>query len=138
MLQVGDVARGPLWPEIVEIKKCESIQGSFYRIEAFGKDTSKYYQAIILPEQISAIEVLNQPNESGTVSAEEIWSYLLYRELLIDQKFSKSRVLGNKNHPFTAPNRGGLWQNAASPDRSLLACRRPRCRKNHHGWNAHS
>ncbi|WP_284035624.1 helicase-related protein [Neobacillus sp. 114] len=97
MLQVGDVVRGPLWPELVEIKKVESIQGSFYRVEAFGKETSKYYQAMILPDQLSSIEILNQLNEKKRLSTEELWSYLLYQELVIDQKFSRSRALGNKN-----------------------------------------
>jgi len=41
MLQAGDIVRGPLWPEVVEIKKCEVIQERFYRVEAYGKDTSK-------------------------------------------------------------------------------------------------
>lgn len=97
MLQVGDVVKGPLWPEVVEIKKYESIQDSFYRIEAFGRDTYKYYQAMILPEQLSSIEILNESQDSMTFSGEEVRNYLLFQELIIDQKFSKSRALGNKN-----------------------------------------
>jgi superfamily II DNA or RNA helicase len=97
MLHVGDVVKGSLWPEIVEIKKYESIQDSFYLVEAVGRDTNKYYQTMILPEQLSSIEVLNQSSDHTTFFDEEIRNYLLFQELMIDQRFSKSRALGNKN-----------------------------------------
>ncbi|MEH7163490.1 DEAD/DEAH box helicase [Priestia megaterium] len=97
MLQIGDIVRGPLWPEVVEIKRCESIQASFYRVEAYGKDTSKYYQVMILPDQLSSIEIMNQSNGNHRFSAEELRQYLLYWEFMIDRKFSKSRALGNQN-----------------------------------------
>ncbi|GGE54798.1 DEAD/DEAH box helicase [Priestia taiwanensis] len=96
MLQVGDVVKGPLWPEIVEIKKCEDIQGSMYRVEAFGKDSNQYYQVIVLPEQLQSIERLNA-SQKRYLSPNQLQRYMLYKELLIDRKFSKSRALGNKN-----------------------------------------
>ncbi|OOE04646.1 helicase [Anoxybacillus kestanbolensis] len=97
MLQAGDIVRGPLWPEVVEIKKCEVIQEHFYRVEAYGKDTSKYYQVIILPEQLSSIEVISASNHKRTFSPEDLRQYLLYWEFIVDKKFSKVRALGNKN-----------------------------------------
>ncbi|WP_242261889.1 DEAD/DEAH box helicase [Bacillus cereus group sp. BfR-BA-01453] len=97
MLEVGDIVKGSLWPEIVEIKKCEDIQGSFYRVEAYGKDSNQYYQVIMLPEQLQSIEKLNDLAGKTLLSPKQLKRYMLYRELLIDRKFSKSRALGNKN-----------------------------------------
>ncbi|PFA22239.1 helicase [Bacillus cereus] len=97
MLEVGDIVKGPLWPEIVEIKRCEDIQGSFYRVEAYGKDSNKYYQVIVLPEQLQSIEKSNASPEKLLLSPKQLQRYMLYQELLIDRKFSKSRALGNKN-----------------------------------------
>ena len=37
MLKVDDIVRGSLWPEVVEIKKCEVIQERFYRVEALER-----------------------------------------------------------------------------------------------------
>lgn len=97
MLEVGDIVKGSLWPEVVEIKKCEDIQGSFYRVEAYGKDSTQYYQVIMLPEQLQSIEKLNDLAGQTLLSPKQLQRYMLYRELLIDRKFSKSRALGNKN-----------------------------------------
>ncbi|MEI5876201.1 DEAD/DEAH box helicase [Bacillus paranthracis] len=97
MLEVGDIVKGALWPEVVEIKKCEDIQGSFYRVEAYGKDSNQYYQVIMLPEQLQSIEKLNDLAGKTLFSPKQLQRYMLYRELLIDRKFSKSRALGNKN-----------------------------------------
>ncbi|WP_026590662.1 DEAD/DEAH box helicase [Bacillus sp. UNC437CL72CviS29] len=97
MLEVGDIVKGPLWPEIVEVKRCEDIHGSLYRVEAYGKDSNKYYQVIVLPEQLQSIEKLNASPEKLLLSPKQLQRYMLYQEFLIDRKFSKSRALGNKN-----------------------------------------
>lgn len=65
MIQVGDIVKGPLWPEVVEIKNCTMIQNQFYQVEAYGKNTSKYYQVIILPEQLTNIEIINTSNKKN-------------------------------------------------------------------------
>ncbi|MGR5988714.1 hypothetical protein ACT7CT_24940 [Bacillus sanguinis] len=81
MLEVGDIVKGSLWPEIVEIKKCEDIQGSFYRVEAYGKDSNQYYQVIMLPEQLQSIEKLNDLAGETLLSPKQLQRYMLYREL---------------------------------------------------------
>ncbi|UOY92507.1 DEAD/DEAH box helicase [Ectobacillus sp. JY-23] len=96
MLEVGDIVRGPLWPEAVEVKKCEDMQGSFYRVEAYGRDSNTYYQVIVLPQQLESIEKLNGASHT-IIDATEMQRYMLYRELLIDRKYSKARALGSQN-----------------------------------------
>ncbi|PGQ79702.1 DEAD/DEAH box helicase [Priestia megaterium] len=97
MLQVGDIVKGLLWPEIVEIKKCERIQESFYRVEAYGKDTNQYYQVMVVEDQLGKLEVLNRSNDKLQLTEQDVQHYLLYKEFVIDQKFSKTRALGDKN-----------------------------------------
>ncbi|MEB2275534.1 DEAD/DEAH box helicase [Bacillus sp. ILBB4] len=97
MLQVGDIVEGPLWPEIVEIKKYEHIQDTFYRVEAYGKDTNHYYQVMMLEDQVEKLKILNRSNDQYKLTQQDVQHYLLYKEFLIDQKFSKTRALGNKN-----------------------------------------
>jgi SNF2 family DNA or RNA helicase len=97
MLQIGDIVRGPLWPEVVEIKKCDCIQENLYRIEAIGQVTSKYYQMIILSDQIMNIDVINSSNYRNMISPEFLRQYLLYWKFVVNQKFSKTQALGNKN-----------------------------------------
>ncbi|ASS85707.1 helicase [Geobacillus lituanicus] len=96
MIQVGDIVKGPLWPEVVEIKNCTMIQNQFYQVEAYGKNTSKYYQVIILPEQLTNIEIINTSNKK-TYSSEELQDYLRYFEFVVDKRFSKTRALGNQH-----------------------------------------
>ncbi|CAI8826100.1 hypothetical protein EMIT0210MI2_12301 [Priestia megaterium] len=96
MLQVGDIVKGPLWPEIVEIKKYERIQEA-YRVEAYGKDTNQYYQIMMLKDQLTTLEILNRSNGMLKLTQKNVHDYLLYKEFLIDRKFSKARAIGNKN-----------------------------------------
>lgn len=96
MLKVGDIVQGSLWPEVVEIKKCEHFY-DFYHVEAIGKESRTYYQLMLLPEQFAKIEVLNEQSNRIQVEPRDIQNYLLYHELEIERKFSKSRAIGNQH-----------------------------------------
>lgn len=46
MLKAGDIVSSLYFPEVVEIKKCESIE-AFYIVEAVGEDTNQFYNLMI-------------------------------------------------------------------------------------------
>ncbi|USK68578.1 helicase-related protein [Peribacillus asahii] len=96
MLQSGDIVKGPLWPEVVEIKTVQILQTGVYQVEARGLDTNTYSPVIILERQLSSIIKLNENNGGKALTADQLQAYLWYEELAIDKKFSKSRALGNK------------------------------------------
>ncbi|BAU29733.1 hypothetical protein [Aneurinibacillus soli] len=96
MLSVGEIVRGPHWPETVEIKKCESIDGVFFEIEALGRSTQTYYQNLLEPFQVEIVERLSVQAESETIQASEAQRILHFYAMDIDRKFSDARALGNK------------------------------------------
>ncbi|MFJ7829469.1 helicase-related protein [Peribacillus sp. NPDC097284] len=96
MLQSGDIVKGPLWPEVVEIKMVNMLQSGVYQVDARGLDSNTYFPVIILEHQLSSIEKLNENDDRSTLTPVQLQSYLLQRELEIDKKFSKARALGNK------------------------------------------
>src|SRR4051812_41806422 len=96
MLQSGDIVKGPLWPEVVEIKTMHILQAGVYQVEARGLDSNTYFPVIILEHQLSTIIKLNENNSRRTLNPDQLQAYLWYGELAIDKKFSKSRALGNK------------------------------------------
>ena len=96
MLQVGDIVKGPLWSEVVEIKMVQILQDGVYQVEARGLDSNTYFPVIILENQLFSIVKLNEHNEKNIFTPDQLQAYLWYWELGIDKKFSKARALGNK------------------------------------------
>jgi superfamily II DNA or RNA helicase len=98
MLRVGEIVKGALFPESVEIKKCESISENMYHVEALGRQSNQFYELMLDDNDINSLDRLSigRDDEKG-LSARELQHYLQYHTLAVEQKFSSSRVLGNKN-----------------------------------------
>ncbi|MFD6439444.1 DEAD/DEAH box helicase [Peribacillus sp. NPDC060186] len=96
MLQSGDIVKGPLWSEVVEIKMVHMLQSGVYQVEARGLDSNTYFPVILLENQLSSIEKLNENHEKNILTSEQLQTYLWHCELGIDKNFSKARALGNK------------------------------------------
>jgi SNF2 family DNA or RNA helicase len=94
LLKVGEIIKGPFWPEIVEIKNCELIDADLYLVESIGRKTNKYYDSYLDRSQLEQLE--NIKEEETTFDATRLQHYLQYQILKIEEKYSKSRARGNK------------------------------------------
>lgn len=95
LIRAGDIIKGPFWAEIVEIKRCEPIDQSLFLVEAIGRQTREYYETYLELHQIESLELLQQ-NRGSSFKVEHIFRYLQYYVLKADERYSKSRVRGNK------------------------------------------
>lgn len=94
MLKVGEIIKGPFWPEIVEIKTCELIDDSLYLVESIGRQTSKYYDRYLEKSQLEQLERIQQ--EDTYFNPERLQHYLHYYVLKNEGRYSQSRARGNK------------------------------------------
>lgn len=94
MLKVGEIIKGPFWPEIVEIKNCEKIDEDLYQVEAIGRKTNKYYDRYIEKYQMEQLETIKQ--EDSFFQPERLQHYLQYYILKTEERYSQSRARGNK------------------------------------------
>lgn len=94
MLKVGEIIKGPFWPEIVEIKNCEKIDEDLYQVEAIGRKTNKYYDRYIEKYQLEQLETIKQ--EDSFFQPERLQHYLQYYILKTEERYSQSRARGNK------------------------------------------
>lgn len=95
MIKVGDIVRGNIWPETVEIKKVEAIDDMFFQIESLGRTTNKYYETLLEKVQIDTLEKLNANEENNNIDGKTFKRFLEYYYLKIDEKYSSARALGN-------------------------------------------
>lgn len=97
MINIGDIVRGNIWPETVEIKKIEVIDENFYLIESLGRNSNKYYETLLESFQMETIEKLNINNEgNGSIDGVTLKRFLEYSYFKVDEKYSSARALGNK------------------------------------------
>jgi superfamily II DNA or RNA helicase len=97
MFTVGELVRGPFWPEVAEIKRCVKYSSQYYIIEAVGRKTNSYYELMLDESQIGSIERLSVNKHGKLKSGRDLQYYLQYHVLKLDQKYSESRSLGNNN-----------------------------------------
>ncbi|MBO8173522.1 MAG: DEAD/DEAH box helicase family protein [Bacillaceae bacterium] len=98
MLRAGEIVKGSLFPESVEIKKCECISENMYLVEALGRQSNQFFELMLDENEINTLERLCVHNEDKKeLSARELQHFLQYHTLAIEQKYSSSRALGNKN-----------------------------------------
>ncbi|MDQ6598103.1 DEAD/DEAH box helicase [Bacillus salipaludis] len=97
MYTVGELVRGPFWPEVVEIKRYIKFSSQYYILEAVGRKTNSYYELMLDDSQIGSIERLSVNKHDKLKSGRDLQYYLQYHVLKLDQKYSESRSLGNKN-----------------------------------------
>jgi superfamily II DNA or RNA helicase len=97
MLRVGEIVRGPQWPETVEIKKCEPVDFGFYLVEALGRDTRAYYETLLEEFQFGLVERLSEARERPSLSASDLQRYMQYLVLEEEGKYAKTRALGNRH-----------------------------------------
>lgn len=94
MLKIGEIIKGPFWPEIVEIKNCEIIDDDLYLVESIGRKTSKYYDRYLEHFQLEQLEKIQQ--QDTNFDSERLQHYLQYHVLKTDERYSQSRAKGNK------------------------------------------
>ncbi len=96
VIKPGDIVKGAQFPETVEIKKVESIEGEYYSIAAIGRDTNQYYELLLELNDMSALICLSQQTEAKVnATTEDIQHMLQYYAFEVDERFSKGRPLGN-------------------------------------------
>lgn len=88
--------KGAQFPETVEIKKVENIDGEFYSIAAIGRETNQYYELLLEHNDMTALVCLTHQTEAKiSATSEDIQHMLQYYAFEVDERFSKGRPLGN-------------------------------------------
>ncbi|MEH7248591.1 helicase-related protein [Neobacillus niacini] len=96
MLQIGELVKGPFWPETVEIKNCELIDDDLFLVEAIGRVSNQYYAQYLENIQLGFVDHFSDTNEK--YEDKLLYQHFLqYYFLESESRFSKSRARGNKN-----------------------------------------
>lgn len=95
MLKIGDKIKGPYWSEVVEIRKCEPIDDLLILIEAVGRQSNQYYETYLEKHEVEALESLQEETQAA-MEPHRLLHYLQYYVLRSEERYSKSRMRGNK------------------------------------------
>ncbi|OXM13803.1 helicase [Paenibacillus herberti] len=95
MLKIGDKIKGPYWSEVVEIRKCEPIDDLLILIEAVGRQSNQYYETYLEKHEVEALEALQEETQAA-MEPHRLLHYLQYYVLRSEERYSKSRMRGNK------------------------------------------
>ncbi|MFC0212423.1 DEAD/DEAH box helicase, partial [Paenibacillus chartarius] len=95
MLKIGDKIKGPYWAEIVEVRKCEPIDDFLILIEAVGRQSNQYYETYLEKHEVEALEALQEETKAA-MEPHRLLHYLRYYVLRTEERYSKSRIKGNK------------------------------------------
>lgn len=95
MLREGELVRGTHWPETVEIKRCVALGDTLVHVEALGRSTRTYYEHLLEPYQLDALERLAGPVDKEKVEGALYGRILQYKALDRERRFSRMRALGS-------------------------------------------
>lgn len=95
MLKVGEWVEGSLWPEPVEIKRCDPIGGDYFRVEALGQRTRTYFESVLDIYQLESVRHLQNTEASSTNRDPRLWWQAIQAQILAaDRRFSRARSRG--------------------------------------------
>lgn len=97
MLKVGEVVIGSQFPEPVEIKRCESIEGELYPVEALGRNSSRFYELMIDQQELNSFQNLSTQRTKGRISGDAFRRMLRSRVFENESRYSETRALGSQN-----------------------------------------
>ncbi|ANU22009.1 DEAD/DEAH box helicase [Planococcus donghaensis] len=96
-MNIGDIINGPFFPETIEIKKLEAYGEGYHLLEGIGRQSNQYYEQLLTSHDIEKLIVVSTSKDlSVDLLGESIQQKLLYLILELEDKFSKTRALGNQ------------------------------------------
>ncbi|KAA0956135.1 DEAD/DEAH box helicase [Planococcus sp. ANT_H30] len=96
-MNIGDIINGPFFPETIEIKKLEAFGEDYHLLEGIGRQSNQYYEQLLTSHDIEKLAVVSTSRDlSIDLSGETIQQRLLYLILELEDRFSKTRALGNQ------------------------------------------
>ncbi|MBE1555498.1 helicase-related protein [Sporosarcina limicola] len=96
-MNIGDIITGPFFPEVIEIKRIEEFGDEYYLLEGIGRQTNQYHEQLIAKNDVNQITILSTSTETNMeFTGQDIQQRLLHLTLEIEDKYSKTRALGNQ------------------------------------------
>nr|WP_075982593.1 helicase-related protein [Bacillus massilionigeriensis] len=96
-MYIGDIINGPFFPEAIEVKKFEAFGEDYYLLEGIGRQSNTYYEQLLTTNDINQMTILSTPTASNlSFTGKDIQQRLLHLALEIEDKYSKTRALGNQ------------------------------------------
>ncbi|MBT2582594.1 helicase-related protein [Planococcus sp. ISL-109] len=96
-MNIGDIINGPFFPETIEIKKLEAFGEDYHLLEGIGRQSNQYYEQLLTSHDIEKLTVVSTSKDlSIDLSGESIQQRLLYLILELEDRFSRTRALGNQ------------------------------------------
>ncbi|MER2170824.1 MAG: SNF2-related protein, partial [Psychrobacillus psychrodurans] len=96
-MNIGDIISGPFFPETIEIKKYEAFGDDYKLLEGIGRKSNQYYEQLLTTKDLEKLTIISKSNESiRELTGNGIQQRLLYLILELEDRYSKTRALGNK------------------------------------------
>ncbi|MFL0583703.1 DEAD/DEAH box helicase [Solibacillus silvestris] len=96
-MNIGDIINGPFFPETIELKKFEAFGDVYYLLEGIGRKSNQYYEQLLTIKDLEKLTVISTSNESNIeLTGETVQQRLLHLILELEDKYSKTRALGNQ------------------------------------------
>ena len=96
-MNIGDIITGPFFPEVIEIKRIEEFGDEYYLLEGIGRQTNQYHEQLLAKIDVDQITILSTSTEKNIeFTGQDIQQRLLHLTLEIEDKYSKTRALGNQ------------------------------------------
>ncbi|WP_203246554.1 DEAD/DEAH box helicase [Sporosarcina beigongshangi] len=96
-MNIGDIITGPFFPEVIEIKRIDEFGDDYYLLEGIGRQTNQYHEQLLAKNDVDQITILSTSTETNIeFTGQGIQQRLLHLTLEIEDKYSKTRALGNQ------------------------------------------
>ncbi|MCM3358658.1 helicase-related protein [Psychrobacillus sp. MER TA 171] len=96
-MNIGDIISGPFFPEVIEIKRIEAFGEEYYLLEGIGRQTNRYHEQLLAKNDLDQITILSTSTETKMAfTGQDIQQRLIHLTLEIEDKYSKTRALGNQ------------------------------------------
>ncbi|MCY8752959.1 helicase-related protein [Bacillus inaquosorum] len=96
-MNIGDIISGPFFPEAIEVKKIEIFEEEYVLLEGIGRQSNSYYEQLLTTTDLNQVTILSTSTATHlTFSGQDVQQRLLHLALEIEDKYSKTRALGNQ------------------------------------------
>lgn len=96
-MNIGDIIKGPFFPESLEIKRLEVYGEDYQLIEGIGRESNLYYEQLLTMGDMKKITVVSTVESvNHKLSGITVQIRMLDLILELEDRYSKTRALGNQ------------------------------------------
>ena len=97
MVRAGQIIQSRHFPESVEIKSIEPMEGNMVILEALGRKSQRYFEMMLEVEELDEFKVLYGGGEGASnITARDVQHFLQLRAFEAEEKYSGTLGLGSQ------------------------------------------